>query len=567
MSYFLAVAVAAIALILAPGLTISFDIAPKLIILFLASALAAFPLRRSRFLYLLILTALWLAVSSLLSARPALSLYGSGWRRYGALAQLAVLLLAWSIYGQARRIAIFLRVITAAGLLTALYGIAQYLGWDPLLPPAVYHIGKGVWTIVRPPSTLGYASYFATWLLFVIFWSLALPGKFTKVILLAAIVALLLTGTRAAILGLLAGGAIWCYWRGFRLSRRTLGVSLLVPVAGAVFYFSPLGQQMRSRMRWFQEDPWGGARPLLWRDSLRAGLARPIFGYGPETFTATFPHFESKELARAYPDFAHESPHNMFLDALVSQGIPGLLLLMAWCAAGFAAAWRIRARHPAISAALAAALAAGIVSQQFTVFIIPTAVIFFATVALAEGLQSGTAPPRRYFPIALPLLYFAVRIALDDHALLLTQRALASGDLAAAASHYAQSRNADDLWYSRTLAAFAGKAPSIPIRMQAIQQAIAAGERATRTADAPFSAWYSLSALRASQNDAAGTELCLRSAIEAHPNWFKPHWILAEVLHAERRNEEARREALTAADLDAEKHPEVARALHEIILQ
>jgi hypothetical protein len=167
----------------------------------------------------------------------------------------------------------------------------------------------------------------------------------------------------------------------------------------------------------------------------------------------------------------------------------------------------------------------------------------------------------------LPLLYFAVRIALDDHALLLTQRALASGDLAAAASHYAQSRNADDLWYSRTLAAFAGKAPSIPIRMQAIQQAIAAGERATRTADAPFSAWYSLSALRASQNDAAGTELCLRSAIEAHPNWFKPHWILAEVLHAERRNEEARREALTAADLDAEKHPEVARALHEIILQ
>jgi hypothetical protein len=257
----------------------------------------------------------------------------------------------------------------------------------------------------------------------------------------------------------------------------------------------------------------------------------------------------------------------MFLDALVSQGIPGLLLLMAWCAAGFAAAWRIRARHPAISAALAAALAAGIVSQQFTVFIIPTAVIFFATVALAEGLQSGTAPPRRYFPIALPLLYFAVRIALDDHALLLTQRALASGDLAAAASHYAQSRNADDLWYSRTLAAFAGKAPSIPIRMQAIQQAIAAGERATRTADAPFSAWYSLSALRASQNDAAGTELCLRSAIEAHPNWFKPHWILAEVLHAERRNEEARREALTAADLDAEKHPEVARALHEIILQ
>jgi len=566
MPYFLALAIAAIALILAPDLTFSFDIAPKLAVLLLASALAPLPLRRSRFLYLLIPTVVWLAVSSLLSARPVLSLYGSSWRRYGALAQFAVLLLAWGIYGQARRIGIFLRVVTAAGLLTALYGIAQYLGWDPLLPPAVYRIGEGVWTIVRPPSTLGYASYFATWLLFVTFWSLALPSKFTKVIFSAAIVALLLTGTRAAILGLLAGGAVWCYWRGFRLSRRTLAASLTVLAAGAVFYFSPLGQQVRGRTRWFREDPWGGARPLLWRDSLRAGLSRPVFGYGPETFTATFPHFESPELARAYPDFAHESPHNMFLDALVSQGIPGLLLLLAWCAAGFAAAWRIRARHPAMSAALAAALAAGIVSQQFTVFIIPTAVIFFATVALAEGLQADAAPPRRYLPIALPLLYFAVRTGLEDHALLLTQRALAKGDLASAISHYAQSRNENDLWYSRSLAAFAGKAPTVPMRMQAIRQAIAAGERATRTAEAPFNAWYSLSALRASQNDAAGVERCLRSAIAANPNWFKPHWVLSQVLRSEGRLSEARSEALTAADLDANKHPEVARDLQEINL-
>jgi tetratricopeptide (TPR) repeat protein len=343
-------------------------------------------------------------------------------------------------------------------------------------------------------------------------------------------------------------------------------VSLLVLAAAVVFYFSPLGQQMRSRARWFREDPWGGARPLLWRDSLRAGLSRPVFGFGPETFTATFPSIESKELARAYPDFAHESPHNMFMDALVSQGVPGLLLLFAWCTVGFTAAWRIRAKHPAISAALAAALAAAIVSQQFTVFIIPTAVIFFATVALAEGLRSDAEPPRRYLPIALPLLYFAARIALEDHALLVTQRAIAKGDVAIAATHYAQSWNADDLWYSRSLAALAGKAPNISIRMQAIEQAIAAGERATSTAEAPSNAWYSLSALRASQNDAAGVERCLRSAITANPTWFKPHWVLSQVLRAQGRLSEARQEALTAVDLDANKHPEVTRTLQEINL-
>jgi O-antigen ligase len=565
MPYFLAVAIAAIALILAPGAAFSFDIAPKLFILLAAAALAAFPLRRSRVLYLTILTVLSLAVSTASSVSPSHSLYGSGWRRYGAVAQLATLLLAWSISGQARSTVVFLRVVAAAGAVTALYGIAQYFGWDPILPAAAYHIGEGIWTIVRPPSTLGYASYFATWLLFVVFWSLALPGKLPKIGVALAIAALLLTGTRAALLGLLAGTAVWCFWRGFRLSRRAIGAILLLPAAAAVFYFSPLGQLMRSRTRWFQEDPWGGARPLLWRDSLRAGLARPVFGFGPETFTATFPHFESKELARAYPDFAHESPHNIFLDALVSQGVPGLLLLVAWCALGFAAAWHIRSQHPAVSAGLAAALAAGIVSQQFTVFIIPTAVVFFATVALAEGLDAGIEPPRRYFPLALPLFYFAIRMALDDHKLLLTQRAIAAGDVLSAVAHYSRSNHADDLWYSRSLAAIAGKAPNVPLRMQAMQQAIAAGERATRTADGPFSAWYSLSELRASQNDAAGTELCLRSAIEAHPNWFKPHWILAEVLHAEGRDDEARREALMAVDLDAGKHPEVARALHEIL--
>ena len=323
---------------------------------------------------------------------------------------------------------------------------------------------------------------------------------------------------------------------------------------------------MRSRTRWFQEDPWGGARPLLWRDSLRAGLARPLAGFGPETFTANFPHYESRELARAYPDFAHESPHNIFLDALVAQGLPGMLLTMAWCGLGFAAAWQCRGKHPAVSASLAAALAAGIASQQFTVFIIPTAVIFFATIALAEGLSAESEPPRRYIPLAVPLLYFAARIGRDDHALLMTQRALAANNLVGAAAAYGQSHQADDLWYSRTLAAMAARAPSVPLRVQAMLQALAPGERATQTAEAPFNAWYGLSALRAGVNDMPGVEKALRPAIAAHPNWFKPHWILAQVLHSQGRDEEARSEARLAMDLDAGKHPDVERSLHRINL-
>ena len=82
-------------------------------------------------------------------------------------------------------------------------------------------------------------------------------------------------------------------------------------------------------MFWSGEDRMGGARLLLWRDSLRMAESRWAFGYGPETFSLEFPRHESIELARAYPDFYHESPHNIFLDALDSEGVVGLAALAA----------------------------------------------------------------------------------------------------------------------------------------------------------------------------------------------------------------------------------------------
>ena len=89
-----------------------------------------------------------------------------------------MLIFAWALSAQATpHRTRFCAPSASAGAVTALYGIAQYLGWDPILPAAAYHIGEGIWTIVRPPSTLGYVSYFATWLLFVVFLSLALPGR------------------------------------------------------------------------------------------------------------------------------------------------------------------------------------------------------------------------------------------------------------------------------------------------------------------------------------------------------------------------------------------------------
>ncbi len=118
-----------------------------------------------------------------------------------------------------------------------------------------------------------------------------------------ALIALLLTGSRAAFLGLAAGGAVWGGMKARFAWRQAAGWTAGALVAVVVLYFSPVGQPLRGRARWFAEDPWGGARPLLWRDSLRMGLARPLAGHGPETFRAVFPHYESVGARSGVPRF------------------------------------------------------------------------------------------------------------------------------------------------------------------------------------------------------------------------------------------------------------------------
>jgi Tfp pilus assembly protein PilF len=111
------------------------------------------------------------------------------------------------------------------------------------------------------------------------------------------------------------------------------------------------------------------------------------------------------------------------------------------------------------------------------------------------------------------------------------------------------------------MSGLAQRTPNKLQRIQIVAQAGYAALRATRTAEDPFNAWYNTAALYASANDTVYAERSLRAAIAAHPNWFKPHWMLARVLLLEGHTEEARREAEQAVELDAGKHKEVAETV------
>jgi tetratricopeptide (TPR) repeat protein len=608
MALLLAAVIALIPLVIAPGWFFYFDVTPKVMMLLWGTAAAAVWwtwtggaagfYRASRatrwFVWAMGGMAVSLVVSTAASVNPALSVGGSSWRYWGLVTQLAAMgfacIVAAHCAGQPARLRPLLRAIAASGLIVAVYTCAQYFGWDPLLDARGYHVGEGIWAIVRPPATLGHADYAANWLLFVVFAAASLTAQEQQTgwkwlawtTVAAGAVAIILSGTRAAMIGLAAGAVFLILWRGLRVTRRLAGVALAIITAAALFYVSPGGEKLRARVHWALEEPAGGARLLLWRDSLRMAGARWVTGFGPETYIGSFARYQSADLGRTYPDFYHESPHNILLDTLVAQGVAGPALLLALAASGFAAAMASRrnARNGA-AGALAAGLAAMTISAQFTCFTVPTALAYYVTIAMLVSLSVPSvltpSPAGRRWPwVAMAAIgagvwvLFGVRLWMAESNLVAVRRDLDAGQVGEAANRYEEYERwrwpgaSADLWYSRRLAQISGSHSEPLVRVQAFQQAGLAAQRATGTTEAAFNAYYNLAAFYARKNDFAHTEESLRAAISYAPNWFKTHWMLAQVLQAAGRMKEAESEAAAAVALDGGKHAEVTSTLSNI---
>ena len=95
---------------------------------------------------------------------PFWHLAGRVRRRLGALTQIVILFIVGVVAAQVgtrrsftRRLPIAIEICAAVA---GIYGILQYLGWDPLLPSQLYTI-RFTGDIVRPPATLRHAIYFA----------------------------------------------------------------------------------------------------------------------------------------------------------------------------------------------------------------------------------------------------------------------------------------------------------------------------------------------------------------------------------------------------------------------
>ena len=505
MAFAAALVLALLALVIAPGYSFYFDVTPKVAVLLVGTAVL-----------------LTLAARRKESPRgprlfAVLLLFNGASLGFSTACSANR---ALSIYGGSERC--FGALAQAAAMLFAWLVAWQSAGRPDrgrivLRGVSISGVVVGVCGVVRPPGTLGDTGHLASWLIMSAFLSMALADM-----------------------------------EPHRVARGLARAAVVLTLAALIF----MG---------VRAAPWAGPHRLLWRDSLSMAARRPAAGYGPEIFLAEFPHFESKPLAQVNPDAVYSSPHNAFLDTLVSQGLAGLLLLCGLCVAGIAAAWKRRAVW------LAAALVAGIVALQFDSFIVPTAALFFTTIGLAVALaeEPGATRPSPAFSavsplLVVPLIYFALRFVLADHALWTTRRLLEARDLSAATAEY-DAYNfwrlpgaSADVWYSRSWLEVARSASDPSVRSQALAIAEQAGQRATVNAEEPFRAWYNLAQIAASQDNSENVSRNLRWAISAFPNWYLPHWMLSQRLLGESRVEESQKEAALAAELDAGHHPEFA---------
>jgi hypothetical protein len=508
--------------------------------------------------------------ATLSSPLHGLAWEGSEWRRLGALEWSAIIVAA--VLASTHRLPV-LRGLCWAGIAAALYGIAQYFGWDPWLDASGYHFGEGVFQIVRPPGPMGHSNYLAAFLLWPVFCGAALWRSdpwLARASALTGVIAILLCGSRGALAGLAAGAIMLLFLDRPCVRVLLTGIALAATLGGA-FYLSPYGEPLRARVFWIGEDAAGGSRLLMWRDSLRMGLERPLTGIGPEAFATEFPLHQSAELSRQFPDFYHESPHNMFLDVFVAQGIPGVLIWMAWIGlALFTAKRAFAGPQRTLAVGLAAGLVAAVVAHQFAVLVIPTAFAMLLGMVMLTSLDPtpsvGQRVPWRIACLLLAGLFFfeAQRLWRADAALAQVQQA----DSASAGELWRETRDASvsaNLPLSRRWTAEAFRATTALEKLRWSQIAGEAALAATQDLEQRQNAWYNLAILQASANNAAGVEQSLRAAIAAAPTWYKPHWTLARLLASTGRMADAQQEARIALDLNGARDAEVVATMGEIL--
>jgi O-antigen ligase len=292
-------------------------------------------------------------VSAILSVDQRQSVLGEPYQYQGLVTTLAYVgsfYAARLALGTRPRFLALLYAVVAGGIVSVAYGLAQWLGADPLrsgsLPQGRVIAGVGQPNDLAAFLLIVLCAGYGIWRLGrQVPWGGRVRPRRIVLAALAGLAMAVLTMTFSRAGYLVLGGLILLVaalhvrrerWHaGAAVAVLSLAVASLLVVA-TLAPVRDIADRAVARALSAFDTPDGSIRSHLdlWAVGLAMTVEHPIVGTGPETYPIVFPDYRdrvlSPERARVLSRFRPESPHNAFLGFAASSGVPALVAYLAF---------------------------------------------------------------------------------------------------------------------------------------------------------------------------------------------------------------------------------------------
>ena len=270
---------------------------------------------------------IWSIFSFLLSPNKTEMFYGVTGRQTGLLTYISFLIifLASVLVASNNLNLKVLNVLVFCGVISATYGLIQYLGLEGVSWINSYNVVIGF--LGNPNFQSSFMGISATAAFALINWNNKFKLGLYISFIVMAIYIIYLTQSRQGYLVLISGFSIVGYFflRNSKKFSRFIYLYFLVTIIGAIAIISDM----------LQKSPWA---PFIYKPSItyrgdfwRAGwnmtLDNPLFGVGFDGYRDNYRLYKDMNSAlRPIPDAVVDSAHNVFLDISTAGGFPLLFI-------------------------------------------------------------------------------------------------------------------------------------------------------------------------------------------------------------------------------------------------
>jgi O-antigen ligase len=212
--------------------------------------------------------------------------------------------------------------------LVSVYAVFQFIGLDIFGLSSDLFSGRAS-SFIGHPSFLGQYMLLAVFLTIKAFQSSLVNNKILYGLITFQILALLLSGNRSSLLGLIIGGFIYLILnKKYRI--KTLASMCVLLVSITVLQFLPFKQApivnrlyvSTSNLQTIE------TRLEIWRNTFKLIKNKPLLGHGPELFAFTFaPYINAELISNESLNSRPDRAHNFIIQTIHDYGFIGLLFL------------------------------------------------------------------------------------------------------------------------------------------------------------------------------------------------------------------------------------------------